>query len=365
MANIEASVFDKLFKLFDNVSKSLTKSFDALAKLGYEYQDANKDDDGNLIFKCKTSNNNLVKVKCVPVNERPGLYDVYIKGKIKNGKVTSVKCYKHVSESNFDKVIVEYVEKYMDESLEDSYEDKKNNDEIHDKDADFNDLEDGDENVAESRKINATFRRITASKSDSICLVAVKANYDPTLAMADITNLVNDDDFCNDIPCNVDYSVEIKSTPESLTVAPCDDCKVSTSDCIFDIISYILEMRDIMQCVHWNAKGDLMKALHSDVEGFYYSINYQLDFFAELQVELNGYMPSLASIRKYSEEIIDCSQGFSAQKGYEIMYNVINRYICLLKLYYCNFTSDVQSAIDDYIRQWSKDANYFIKQIRK
>lgn len=333
----------KVLDIIKKISDALFKGFDKLISMGCEVDDKiDEPEEGVKIFHVKTGGNKKFDVKIT--DNKDGTYQVY-------AKVNGVKPLdnKKVKSEDFAKVITEFVDN-LGEATEEIIDEKGND--IMDE-------------TNSSKTLSVTLKRVCASTGDEIHLTSVNANYNACEALSNLDAVLSDDDFVNQIS-DTPVSFSIVDEGNELDVSECDNECVQSNDYILTILRDCLCLRDLMQFIHWNAKGENMKDLHSDVENYYWSINSEIDFLAELQVELFGSVPNPSTLHQCEcdNQYNNCD-GFTSEQGYDIMKDAINEHVSMLNLYYCNFTSDVQSVLDDWIRSWNKHANYFIKQIRK
>lgn len=333
----------KVLDLIKKISDALFRGFDKLISMGYEIDDKIEEPEENVkIFHVKTGGNKKFDVKIT--DNKNGTYQVY--AKVNGSKPLDNK---KVKPEDFAKVITQFVDN-LGEATEE-ITDEEGNDIMNKTNA--------------SKKLSVTLKRVCASTEDEIHLTSVNANYSACDALDNLDAVLSDNDFVSQIT-EEPQSYTIVDEGETLDVTPCDESCAQSDSYILNMIQSCLCLRDLMQFIHWNAKGENMRELHSEVESYYWRINGEIDFLAELQVELFGFMPNPGTLCQcQSDNGYNYTDGFTAEQGYDIMKECINRHISEIQLYYCNFTNDVQSVFDEWIRSWSKDANYFIKQIRK
>ena len=99
-----------------------------------------------------------------------------------------------------------------------------------------------------------------------------------------------------------------------------------------------------------------MMKLHLLTEELYEELIKEIDTLGELMVEKCGtvidpnFTYAAVEIRPYE-----------FQEGLDILKGYINSYINFIDYAYINQSSDVQSTMDEWLRFWNKQVNYFIK----
>ena len=337
----------KFLDAVKKISDILFKGFDKLVNMGFEFSDKiDEPKEGVKVLHVTTGNGDEFDVTLTEVTDK--LYNM--KMTTKDGKTKEIKNVNLKDSKSITEPITDFVNDVFEAGVEE-IKDEKGNDIMN--------------NTNSSKKLSVTLKRVCASTEDEIHLTSVNANYSACDALDNLDAVLSDNDFVSQIT-EEPQTFSIIDEGDSLDVATCDECEAQSDSYILTMITNCLCLRDLMQFIHWNAKGENMRELHSEVENYYWRINNEIDVLAELQVELFGFMPNpgtLCNCACYNE--LNTTDGFTAEQGYDIMKDAINGHISELQLYYCNFTSHVQSILDDWIRSWSKASNYFIKQIRK
>ena len=86
---------------------------------------------------------------------------------------------------------------------------------------------------------------------------------------------------------------------------------------------------------------------------------YNIDTIAEWCVEYTGVVPNVLT---YQYTPIATVQGFDFQTGIDTAKKLIDDYISVLECYYVNVEHDVQSVMDDWIRNLKQKSNYFMER---
>jgi DNA-binding ferritin-like protein len=105
------------------------------------------------------------------------------------------------------------------------------------------------------------------------------------------------------------------------------------------------------------AKGNDMMKLHLLSEEMYEELIKEIDTLGELLVEKCGAVPSPEWCDTYLE-----IQAYEFQESLCILTQYIQSYIDALTFAYPNQASDVQSTLDEWLRYWNKQMNYFVKR---
>ena len=326
----------KFLDTVKHISDLLFKGFDKLIDLGLKFEDnIDTPADGVKIFHITTGGGKKFDLKMT--DNGKDAYDLY-------AKVTGFKPLdaKKIKVADVPKVISDYVDNVLGEGVEEAKDDS------------------GNDLFSSEYKCIVSLKKVTANKDIEVHLTSINCSVDPVTAMSNIQTVLNDNSFMSQLN-EEPKTFSIVDEGDTLDVNECpSECATST-DYILNIFSAAKSLLDYIKFIHWNVKGEHMKDIHNMTDGFIGSLQSQMDMFAELQVELFNYMPNPSTLNI----CCDCSQvdTSNAECVYNSLRDSINSYVSALELYYCNFSADVQSVLDDYIREWNKQANYFIKQI--
>lgn len=354
---IEAGLMDMVGKVFKRFGNAITRGLTNLSEAGIEisknqFQQTN---DGGLMFMARTGAGSVIKVKCVPVPERDGYFNMYVKSK--DGKK---KAYPMIRTDQFDDKMLHFIENVMkeDAGLEDNYSDAQWEGRDRDYRADF-DVNEGD-GVNESKRIKATFRKVTSSKETRVDLVAINANYYPKQALADLQTVVGDDAFVDTLsaePVTVVITPEENELDVQTTDAPVD----TKSTCVALLYSAYTALFNL-QAVHWNVSGKQFMRLHTMMDEYLEKIREQIDRIAEIALETNANIPNPVEIVK-SLQVIAPSNNFDGQEGARYAIAAIQQFIDALELFYVNVPHEVQSEYDEWIGYWNTEAKFKLPRI--
>ena len=325
----------KFLDTLKKISDALFKGFDKLIDLGMKFDDKiDEPEDGVKVFHVTTGKGKKFDIK---VTENGNdVYDLY--AKVDGFKSLDVK---KVRADKISKVICDYVDDVLGESVEDAT------------DNDGNDL------FSSSDRCIVSLKKVTAGKDVEVHLISINCSIDPSVAMNNIQTVLNNDSFVSQL-AEEPKTFSIIDEGDNLDVTECSPECANSSDYILNVFSAAKATLDYVRFIHWNAKGDHMRDIHNMTDGFIWSLQSQMDMFAELQVELFDSMPNPSTLNIEC----DCSEvdTSNVENVYSSLRDCLNQYADTIEFYYCDFSFDIQSRLDDMIRDWRKQANYFIKQ---
>lgn len=328
----KSSVLDIIKQTFDFLFKGL----DALIRAGLELEEdkSKPKKDGVNYFIVTTGGGNKFELEVEEQKNKK----VTLKAEAKGRKFEK----KDVDPNKIMEAISPFVDDVFGESIED-IEDNKD--------------EEAEEDVKESKRIDAKFKRICGSEEDSIELSYVRSDYSPEQTQQLIDLVVNNDEFIESLP-EGDSCYQIFDGEDDIDVCP---SKVENVDPIIEILSDSMSLRDIVKYVHWNAVGEDFRALHLQADDIFYTVTGEIDFLGELKVELFGNIPFITG----NVDILDLPERMDIMTGMKVLKDCITRHISLIETYYCSFEHDIQSRLDEFIRTYKSQANYFIDRVLK
>lgn len=216
-----------------------------------------------------------------------------------------------------------------------------------------------DDTVKSTNSLKVTLNTITSKTDVSINLTAINANYDIATAMQDLESVLDSEEFVSQLT-EEPVSFEITDSGDSYDVQQID-C-VDTFGTVIQLIQAAMQLWANIRVIHWAAKGAQFFDLHDKCDELARRALSDVDIFGEYAVEVNQIAPNPASQFCNSALLAD-QGGFTAEQGYTYMRDEIKRYVNILEALYVNFPHDMQSVIDEMIRVWTKDANYFFTRI--
>lgn len=325
----------KFLDAVKKISDMLFKAFDKLVDIGLKFEDnIDEPEEGVKVFHATTGGGKKLDIKVTENGNNT--YNLY--AKVTGFKPLDVK---NVKADKLADVVKKYVDEVLGESLEDI------------RDHAGNDL---------FSSCNVTLKRVCCAQGDEIHLVSVNCASVPEYAMNSIAAVLDNDEFVAQI-AEEPASFAITNEDSDLDVEPCDECCTQSDTYILDMIAAANSLLHFVQYIHWNAKGEDMREIHSLTDSFKWSLQNQIDALAELQVELFDKIPPMNQICQTC--CVDEACLSSSQATYTCLRDEINRYKSILELYICNLPADAQQMINTWIRDWSVQSNYFIKQITK
>ena len=355
MENVNSGVITNLFKkLFSGIDKAFEASVNRIIDTGINIEDPEKTDDGSMMFTAITGNDVKLKVKCVLVNGRDGMWDVYVQA---DGKPKED--YPHTTSEKIDDVILEYIEKHIGEdTLESGYNDAKANSEkdwLHDEEADID--------------INSSkYIKMSISKSNGdVILHAIAANYAIPDVSADVDAILDSPEFIEEI-AEEPMAVEIAPDEDTLTYNIVDDTEFDYQQFNENVLRNVLCSMYNMQTIHWNTYNKRFFLIHTKTDEYYHRFIEELDEIAEYMLEteycVNNPIQILQNID--SEQIVSGEEQtvFDFEQVIDQMKSIIENHICCLDMYYCNVSSDMQSKLDEYMRYWKKECNFILKHMK-
>lgn len=350
---IQAGLLSSIGKFLNGFSKTLSKGMSHLVDMGLEVQEKNfqKTQDGGFMFLARTANGKVLKVKCVPVSERDGYFNLYVKSK--DGKQ---KDYPMIKEDQFDDKVADFIESTLGEgetdSLEDNYSDAKWEGRDRDQAADFD--------VNESKRIQMTLRRVTASTEDNIELIAVNANYYPAQALADVQTVVGDEEFVQTIG-EQPISIEVVPTDDALEISTINT-EVDTKGTAMMLLCSAYTALFNLQAIHWNVSGKQFMRIHTMMDEYLEKIREQIDRIAEIALQTEASLPNPVEAAHATQSLVP-GTNFDGKEGAVYAMEAIKQFVDALELFYSNAPHEVQSEYDEWIGYWKTEALFKLRRI--
>lgn len=205
--------------------------------------------------------------------------------------------------------------------------------------------------ITSSRHISAKLRKIQGS----IDLLALESNYSPSDTLDDLEDIIYQDEFLDTLteePQAFDISVD----NEGYDIEQCENCEIDPCAGLCEVFKSGIRAYRNLYILHWMAKGNDMMKLHLMTEDMYEELQGEIDTIGELLVEKQGTVPQLDFPCDYLP-----IQEYDFQTGLSQIKSLIQMYIDCIDYAYCNQDSDVQSTLDEWLRYWNKQLNYFVK----
>lgn len=206
----------------------------------------------------------------------------------------------------------------------------------------------------QNTKISVTLQRVAAGSEDTINLCAINAGSNAVKAMNILDAVLSDDEFVGQIT-EEPVSFEIVEMEDAYDVN--ETQSVDTSNTFEDMLRACVECYHNLQAIHWGSKGEKFRDIHSMAESLLYSVQYNMDNIAEWCVEYTKKVPNVLS---YQYNALDTSCGFDFGSGVKAVKQQLDNYIQVLECYYVNVEHDVQSVMDNWIRDLKQQSNYIL-----
>ena len=211
-----------------------------------------------------------------------------------------------------------------------------------------------DANIVESKHISVILKKIQASSDLEI--LSLDSNYLPGDTLNDIDEIINQDDFVN-VLTEEPQAFDIEVDDDGFDIEKCEECK-ECDPCasLCEVFKSGIRAYRNLYILHWMSSGNDMMKLHNLSEEMYDELKDEIDTVGELLVEKQGTVPQLDFPCDYISV-----QKYEFQTGLDQIKSLIQMYIDCIDYAYCNQDSDVQSTLDEWLRYWNKQLNYFIK----
>ena len=347
---MESVMSGKLLDFFKNILNSVEKSF---RELDYTIRDRKVDKDtGEFIYTIILNEDEAFKVRGVPTGKKDAkLFDLQFISDDKSGNMK-----KEVDDVPYDKLTTEIVnvakwffdrdsiqEVLDDETGKDIRKDLEKSSRSEQKKA----QREAEEKAAEaSKKLSIKLEKITSATSVDIALTAVKANYDPTEALADL-EVILDPSTLEDLITDDVNNYEVIVNEDGYDCEPCENIDINLQDVIttMRVAGYNLYFNFYEFCKY----NPMVDYRYKD---WLYTISTQIDTLTELSIELTDGIPTVVETIKQLTPIPISSV--------EDAVPLIRTYVDTLNLQYCHFSHDIQEELDRMIRHWEHEINYMI-----
>ena len=209
-------------------------------------------------------------------------------------------------------------------------------------------------NAMLSKHIDITLKKITGTSE--IEMTAIKANYAPSEVVSDLDEIIwGQPDFLEVVPDELTtYSIDVDD--DGFDIEPCEQC-MEADPCasLYEVFKAGIRAYRNLYIIHWMSRGNDMMKLHVLAEEMYGELIQEIDTVGELLVEKQGTVPQLDFPCDYI-----AVQDYDFQGSLPVIQNLIQTYIDCIDYAYCNQDSDVQSTLDEWLRYWKKQLNYFV-----
>ena len=205
-----------------------------------------------------------------------------------------------------------------------------------------------------SRQISVTLKKITAS--NELQLLGLQSNYSPSETLDDLEDAIYQDEFM-DVLTEEPQSFTINVDDDGYDIDTCEACDTDPCASLCEVFKAGVRAYRNLYIIHWMSKGNDMMKLHTMAEEMYGELIQEIDTIGELLVEKQGTVPQLDFPCDYVPV-----QDYDFQTGLDYIQSLIQMYIDCIDYAYCNQDSDVQSTLDEWLRYWKKQLNYFVER---
>ena len=206
-----------------------------------------------------------------------------------------------------------------------------------------------------SKHISVTLQKVTAS--DDLAILSLSSNYLPGETLADIDEIINQEEFLNELT-EEPKAFTIDVDDDGFDIEPCEECpQCNPCESLCEVFKAGIRAYRNLYILHWMSKGNDMMKLHTMAEEMYGELIQEIDTIGELLVEKQGTVPQLDFPCDYVPV-----QDYDFQTGLTQIQSLVQMYIDCIDYAYPNQTSDVQSTLDEWLRYWNKQLNYFLER---
>ena len=205
-----------------------------------------------------------------------------------------------------------------------------------------------------STQIKVKLKKVMGSSQ--IGLLGLETNGSPADTLDYIDDIINQDEFLNAVT-EEPQTFAINVEEDGYEIEQCEDCEFDPCRSLEEVFKAGIRAYRNLYIIHWMSNGNDMMKLHLLAEEMYEELAKEIDTIGELLVEKCGTVPQLDFPCDYV-----AVQNYDFQTGLDVIQSLISMYIDCIDIAYPNQTSDVQSTLDEWLRYWNKEMNYFIKR---
>ena len=206
-----------------------------------------------------------------------------------------------------------------------------------------------------SKHITVTLQKVEAS--DDLSILSLSSDYLPGDTLEDLEDIINQAEFSDTLTAEP-QTFAIAVDDDGYDIEQCDECS-NADPCasLCEVFKAGIRAYRNIYIIHWMSKGNDMMKLHTMAEEMYGELIQEIDVVGELLVEKQGTVPQLDFPCDYVPV-----QDYDFQTGLDQIQSLIQMYIDCIDYAYCNQDSDVQSTLDEWLRYWKKQLNYFVER---
>lgn len=204
------------------------------------------------------------------------------------------------------------------------------------------------EDASSSNRLQISLKKVTGTTGTSVNLIRINANYDIEEAMNDVSSIVSDDAFVEQLPENEEACYEVTSDENDYDVNECDanfSCQDSIHQIIWDTFDISLKIK--------LAQMTFLKQIRAACSMYdaTYAIDCIMDILSDaLQDTSCAYIPGL--------EFISDEYCFTDECGKDCLIESISSYLDKLQVVYDCVSIGIQyklseqiSRIEDFLRK--------------
>ena len=192
--------------------------------------------------------------------------------------------------------------------------------------------------------------------SEDLSVLGLQSTCPPANTLDYIDDIINQEEFWDAIT-EEPQTFAINVEDDGYEIEQCEDCEFDPCDSLQEVFKAGIRAYRNLYIIHWMSNGNDMMKLHLLAEEMYEELIKEIDTIGELLVEKCGTVPQLDFPCDYV-----AVQNYDFQTGLDHIQSLINMYIDCIDCAYPNQTSDVQSTLDEWLRYWNKEMNYFVKR---
>lgn len=204
-----------------------------------------------------------------------------------------------------------------------------------------------------SKQISVTLKKIQGSTSFDI--LGMASNYGVSDTLDDLDDIITQPEFF-DALSEEPQTFTIDVDEDGYDISQGDEVSIYPCASLCEVFKAGIRAYRNFYIIHWMSHGNDMMKLHILAEEMYGEMIQEIDTLGELLVEKQGTVPQLDFPCDYVPV-----QQYDFQESLDTLKSLISMYIDCIDYAYPNQTSDVQSTLDEWLRYWNKQMNYFIK----
>lgn len=224
------------------------------------------------------------------------------------------------------------------------------------------------QSITGSRKMKITLKKVKAGTGYDIQLSNVQASYDAADVLSDLTKLVENDEFINELEYDNPVSYDVTVSEDAFDVAEGLDvetdeyyrsCRELSYRAILDA-AYVLDLDN--QYMNYIASGSRMGDIQNYSTNYSWRVQEIIDSVSQMVLEEKFLLEHpINRIKRIDSSTYHSECGFVEWGEFTLtMIRDIQALISCLTLYSCNLSPDKQNLIQSWIRNWSHEIDYVL-----